>query len=205
MAAIFPVYYVVRPNQDLLTFLAKHPDAEYLREGVVVCQGEGFPADHDYPGQTADCATFAKLCYLAKVERDRIDWSKDSSALDAEASALSELLGSVRMTVATFDRWWSLDRVGLRFENLERLIENVPLDVLKRVEGPRERSALAEEAAREEERRNAELWDAGIDSASGLPRSMVTWKRPELSEWPSSVGTWWDRIIADRAQATESS
>ncbi len=202
MAAIFPVYYVVRPNQDMLTFLAEHhPHAEYLREGVVVWQVEGFPVDHDYPGQTADEVTFAKLCCLAKLERDRMDWSTDTSSLGAEASALSKLLGSVPMTVATFDRWWSLERIGLRFEDLKRVIENVPLDVLKKIEGPRERSPLAEEAAREEERRNVQ---SEFDEVTGLARSAVTWERPALSDWPSPVGTWWDEIIADRAQATKS-
>jgi hypothetical protein len=204
MAALFPVYYVVRPKQDLLTFLAEHPDAAHLREAVVVRHEEGFPVDHDYPGQTADSATFAKLCYLAKLERDRVDWSRDS-LLGAEATALSELLGSVPMTIATFDRWWSLERLGLGFADLDELLENVPLDVLKKIEGPRERSPLAEEAAREEERRNVERRKSEFDDVTGLPRSEVTWERPGLPEWPSPVGTWWDEIIAKRAQGSKSS
>jgi hypothetical protein len=155
MAAVFSVYYVVRPNQTLLTFLAEHPRAKALREAVVVSQEQPFPVDHDYLGQTADCETFAKLCYLAKLEDDRMTWSKDTSSLAAEADALSELLGPARMTIAIFDRWWSLERIGLGFADLDRLIEKVPLDVLKRIEGPRERSPLAEEAARELDRQDA--------------------------------------------------
>jgi hypothetical protein len=202
MAAIFPVYYVVRPNQDLLRFLAEHPDAAHLREAVVVRQEEGYPVDHDYLGQTADSATFAKLCYLGKLERDRIDWSRDS-LLCAEATALAELLGSVPMTVATFDRWWSLERLGLAFTDLDKLIENVPLDVLKKIEGPRERSPLAEEAARAEERREVGRRKSEFDDVTGLPWSEV--RRPGLPEWPSPVGTWWDEIIAKRAQGSKSS
>ncbi len=171
------------------------------RRLLVAGESEGFPVDHDYPGPTADAMTLAKLWYLAKLERDRMDWSTGTSSLGAEASALSKLLGSVPMTIATFDRWWSLERVGLRFEDLKRVIENVPLDVLKRIEGPRERSPLAEEAAREEERRNVQ---SEFDEVTGLPRSAVTWERPGLSEWPLPVGTWWDEIIAERAHATES-
>ncbi len=144
--------------------------------------------------------TFAKLCCLAKLERDRMDWSTETSSLGAEASALSKLLGSVPMTIATFDRWWSLERVGLRFEDLKKVIENVPLDVLKKIEGPRERSPLAEAAREEEERRNAQN---EFDEVTGLARSAVTWERPGLPEWPP-VGTWWDEIIADRARATKS-
>jgi hypothetical protein len=197
MAAVFPVYHLVRASQNLLEFLAEHhPEAKRLGEAVVVCHGEPFPVDHDYRGQTADCETFAKLCYLAGLERDRILSSKGPFG-----AALSELLGSAPMTVATFHRWWSLERVGVGFRDLDRLIEEVPLDVLKRIEGPRERSALAEEASREEERRSAERRSSGLDEVTGLPTSA---EKRELPVWPSTVGSWWDDLITRRAQGTES-
>lgn len=197
MAAVFPVYYVVRPNPNLLAFLAEHPRATLLHDAFVVSREEPFPVDHDYPGQTADCETFAKLCCLAKIERDRIRWSNEGSMLRAEAEALAELLGSARMTVATFDRWWSLERVGRGFEDLDRLIEDAPLDLLKKIEGPHERSPLAEEAAREARSRNAGASEGRLDEVTGLPRSALGL---ELPEWPASVGTWWDEIITKRAQ-----
>jgi hypothetical protein len=125
--------------------------------------------------------------------------------MGAEVSVLSELLRAVPLTIATFDRWWSLERVGLGFEDLDRLIENAPLDVLQKIEGPRERSPLAEQAARDEERRRAERWNAEFDEVTGLPRSAMTCERPVLPEWPSPVGTWWEELIAERAEATTSS
>ena len=197
MAAVFPVYYLVCPKPNLIRVLSEQPHATTLRDPVVVCQKQPFPVDHDYPGQTADCETFAKLCYLAGLERDRILSSNESLG-----AILSDLLGAAPLTVATFDRWWSLERAGLGFRDLDELIEDVPLDVLKRIEGPRERSALAEAASRQEERRNAERRNAEIDEVTGLPTSAVKW---ELPPWPSSVGTWWEDVITRRAQGTERS
>lgn len=186
MAAVFPVFYLVRPSALLLAHVAEHPEAKTLGESVVVSQSQPFPVDHDYVGQTEDHETFAKLCYLASRERDR--------ALSNDA-ALSELLGSAPLTVAVFDRWWSLERIGLGFVDLDRSIDEIPVDVLKKIEGPRERSPRAEQAAREHERTHHERQSAAIDPVTGLPPSPMT-----IEPWPRSVGAWWEDVIARRSR-----
>lgn len=198
MAAIFPVYYVVRPKQALLLFLDGHPDARLARAPMVLVQDEPFPEDHDYPGQTADFETFAKLCYLGLVEEQRLCWSNERSSMTTEAAALSALLGSTRMTIDTFDQWWTLERIGLRFTNLDRWLEDAPVEAMKRVDGPHERSALAEESAREHHRVNEERRRAEIDEVTGLPPAAT---QPEISEWPVPVGRWWESAIAHRSRS----
>jgi hypothetical protein len=137
VGAIFPVRYVLRPKEVLVAFLASRARASRLAESVAYSHRQSRPEDHDYPGQTAAFESFAKLGWLAIFESMRISWSAEG---DERGVVLGELLGDVPRTVTTFDRWWTLERENAFSEgdfDLEERLDQLPLDVLRTVEGPR--------------------------------------------------------------------
>jgi hypothetical protein len=211
MAAVLPIRYVVSPNEQLLALLAEQTAANELREPIAFSQRQAYPEDHDYDGQTEDSETFAKLCWLAIFEKTRRTWEKH----DAHAESLrllSDVLGPPPRTLATFDRWWRLDR-GKVFPaakgvfDLDERVESLPVEALQTVEGPRSRSVRAEAAARELERQFLDTDPAHIYGEDWRERlGEVDWEgraRDDVARLIKPVGTWWDRTIAERLAPTD--
>jgi hypothetical protein len=204
VGAIFPVRYVLRPKEALLTFLARRPRASRLSEPIAFSHRQSYPEDHDYPGQTAAFESYAKLGWLATFESLRASWT---SAGDERGLVLAELLGDVPRMVMTFDRWWLLDRESAFTEgdfDLDERIDQLPLDALRTVEGPRERSAAAEAACQKlrDEAEEGLVVSYGEDWREQFGSSaeeMLARAKASADDLIRPVGAWWDELLVERA------
>ncbi|MBC7870090.1 MAG: hypothetical protein H7Y09_04570 [Chitinophagaceae bacterium] len=73
----------------------------------------------------AEDAARLKLLFLAFMSSLFPDDSEDSAFF-------TELLGTAPWTLATFDRWWTVERVDVE-ENLHEVVEEIEIDDLERI------------------------------------------------------------------------
>jgi hypothetical protein len=205
VGAIFPVRYVLRPKEALVAFLAGRARASRLAEPVAYSHRQSYPEDHDYPGQTAAFESFAKLGWLAIFESMRVSWTEVE---DERGLVLGELLGDAPRTVTTFDRWWTLERENSFTEgdfDLHERLDQLPLDVLGTVEGPRERSAAAEAAWQKlrdeaEEGLSASFGEDWRAQLGDRADDMLERARASADDLIRPVGASWDELLRSRTR-----
>jgi hypothetical protein len=112
MSFRFDAFYLIEPRPDLRPQLLGQTDrdfAEMLLDCVLLSNKEG--------GRTVwtneNHAATVKLLFLARLQ----EYGPLASDEDAE-----RLLGSSRINVATFDKWWTIRRFVVE-ENCEELVQ----------------------------------------------------------------------------------
>ena len=115
------VFFLIEPKQDAIrTFPLLIPDlCDVLLKPILTSRNY---ADRS-PWRPDDVELVVKLLYLAR--------SREYTTLTADQDA-ERILGSSRVSVSVFDRWWSIRRVEME-ESSEEL-EGYPPPVAKRIE-----------------------------------------------------------------------
>jgi hypothetical protein len=171
---VMEMFYVLRPTQALLEWLAQRDVPEWMRLDQPHVWSQRGVGDHDYVGQEENAQTFLKLAVLANFqdELERATHSPIHVMADHEEvrrRVLPELLGPPPLTVEVFDRWWLLESaVGLN--GVESTIAHTPVPTLRKVRGP-------------------ETLSPRVQARLSLIGRRV-----------SPVGEWWEDAIRDREE-----